>query len=149
MSTFWSAGEYWGARIALVAVEAASCAVYVLVEEGRCTSVECVLTPGERLAMVAGVPLVVHLGLLLSFAAERGGLGMRLFGMLLLIPSSLLAITLVRVSMLNESQADAFFIAAVLSYALVHVVQFWALLGIPFPRLPPLAPLAPETNRGG
>jgi hypothetical protein len=155
MSTWWSAGEFRRARIGLVMGVAASIAA-VSVQEwaSACLNTSCERDPRDidfELLLVG----VIHLGLVISLTAERGGTIMRLFGIVLLLPSATLAgagFVFFSEMMLrpNLPFIDTLVVGALtLGFALAHLVQFWALIGIPFPRLPSLPPLAPSRAPAG
>ena len=71
---------------------------------------------------------------------------MRLFGAVLLLPSSVIAAVLASIAIWDVSTGgwEPVLVAAALAFALSHVVQLWRLAGLPIPPLHPL--VAPETD---
>jgi hypothetical protein len=147
----WEAGEFRLARMVAVVAMTVGWAAFILWDSAMCLRQDCVPVPvtANAVMFAAFFAVIIHAGLLLSFIAERGGAIVRLAGMVLLLPSTLLAFEFARDLLLRAPSADGPTGALVMAYGLAHVVQFWALIGIPFPRLPSLAPLAPEINREG
>jgi hypothetical protein len=127
----WQANDFRRARMALIGVSA-TCFVPLLT------------VGADALAIHAAGCL--HLGLVASLAFERQVWLVRLFGAVLLFPSSVIAVVLASVAIWDVStgRPEPVLGAAALAFALSHVVQFWRLIGLPIPPLHPLA--APETD---
>jgi len=131
MPGWWSANDFRHARMALIGVSAASFVP---------------LITGEASALAIPAAGCLHLGLVASLVLERGGWLVRLFGAVLLLPSSILAAVLAAFGMAGGSSEpwEPVVATAALAFALSHVAQFWRLAGLPIPPLHPLT--APATD---
>ena len=143
MSAAWAKEEFRRARIALVTASALAWMVAL----DFASSERPLLTPGGLLAgtLVSGV---VHFGLMLSLALERGDWMIRLFGAVMMIPNLILAAGGFAVAiMVADLPEEKLLLAGFASLLVLHVVQLWRLAGIPFPRVQPLAlPLADDAR---
>lgn len=131
MSGSWSANDFRVARVALIGGSATSFVP---------------LISGEASALAIPVAGCLHLGLVASLAFERGNWLVRLFGAVLLLPSSTLATLLAAFGIASGSSGrwEPLVVTAALAFALAHVAQFWRLAGLPIPPLHPLT--APVTD---
>lgn len=139
MSASWAAEEFRRVRIALVASSALAWTVALSFVFGEAP----LLTPAGLLAgtLVSGV---VHFGLMLSLALERGDWMIRLFGAVMMIPNLVAAAagSAVAISIAEMPEGKPL-LAGFVSLLVLHAAQLWRLTGVPFPRVQPLAlPLA-------
>ncbi|HEY0150471.1 MAG TPA: hypothetical protein VGB92_00645 [Longimicrobium sp.] len=131
MSVSWSANDFRVARMALIGVSAASFVP---------------LIGSEANALAIPAAGCFHLGLVASLALERGGWLVRVFGAVLLFPSSSIAAFLASMTIWVGGREPVLVTAAV-AFSLSHLVQFWRLAGLPIPPLHPLAAPEPDGER--
>lgn len=103
------------------------------------------LLTGEASGLAIPAAGCLHLGLLASLVLERGGWLVRLFGVVLLLPSATIAVVLATIAIWPATNRnEPVLVAAALAFALAHVVQLWRLAGLPIPPLNPIT--APVTD---
>ncbi|HEX8671672.1 MAG TPA: hypothetical protein VF710_07275 [Longimicrobium sp.] len=132
MSVSWSENDFRVARMTLIGVSAASFVP---------------LIAGEASALAVLAAGCIHLGLVASLAFERHVWLVRLFGAVLLFPSSMIAAVLGSVAIrdLSTGGGEPVLLVPALAFALSHAAQFWRLAGLPIPPLHPLT--APEADQ--
>lgn len=138
MSTGWSAGEF--RRVRMVAVVASTVTWMIWLGWGH-PGYDSASTVVGTFAQTAMIACIVHFGVIFSLCAERWVLELRAAYLIILLPYLLLAglcAALVADDFLNGIWTWSAPVRHPFLLAL-HVVQLWALTGIPFPRLAPLS----------